>query len=116
MKQLKFIEPLPELILSGQKDTTWRINDEKRITVGDEISLCSIAGREFAKARVCWVKEKTFKDLTEEDRRGHETFFSDEEMYQTFSKYYKIKVTPKTKVKVIKFRLLSTQPKQNLKT
>jgi hypothetical protein len=106
MKRLKFSELLPVLILSGQKNTTWRINDDKNIEVGDTISLCYNDGREFAKAEVIQVKETTFENLTEEDKKGHEKFSSDEEMYETYSRYYKMEVTPKTKVKIIKFRLL----------
>ena len=106
MKQLKFAEPPPKLILSGQKDTTWRINDDKNITVGDEFSLCYNNGQEFTKAKVIRVKETTFENLTDEDKKGHEKFSSDEKMYQTYSKYYNMPVTPKTKVKVVKFKLL----------
>jgi len=106
MKRLRFSEPLPELILSGQKNTTWRINDDKNISIDDELSLCSNDGREFTRVRVISVKEKTFETLTKEDKEGHEKYSSDEEMYQTYSKYYKMKVTPKTKVKIIKFKLL----------
>ncbi|MDP7457764.1 MAG: hypothetical protein QGH47_03490 [Candidatus Woesearchaeota archaeon] len=39
MKQLKFSEPLPKLILEGEKDTTWRINDKQSIEFGDALSL-----------------------------------------------------------------------------
>lgn len=106
MKQLKFSEPLPRLVLGGQKDTTWRINDNKQITTDDQLSLCDNDGREFAKANVIWTKETTFKNLTEEDKQGHEKFSSDTEMYQTYSRYYNVKVEPKTRVKIIKFRLL----------
>jgi len=104
MKRLKFSEPLPKLILDGEKIYTWRINDEKNITVGDKLSLCYNDGREFAKAEVIAVKETTFADLTDEDKEGHEEFSSDEEMYTTYSEYYKMKVTPKTRLKVIKFK------------
>ncbi len=106
MKQLKFAEPLSQLVLNGQKHTTWRINDEKKITVGDKLSLCHIDGREFAKAKVIQVKEITFEKLTEEDKKDHERFLSDEKMYQTYSRYYNIKVTSKTELKVIKFKLI----------
>jgi hypothetical protein len=106
MKKLKFSDPLPELILTGQKDLTWRIEDEKGIAVGDELSLCHKDGKEFAKAKVTAVKEATFGNMAEEDKRGHEEFSSDEEMYKTYSKYYKMKVTPKTRVKIIRFKLL----------
>ena len=107
MKKLKFSEPLPELILKKEKDTTWRINDEKELSTGDELSLCHNSGEEFARAVVLWIKETTFENLTNEDYGGHEKFKSEEEMYATYSQYYKIEVTPQTKVKVIKFKLVN---------
>lgn len=106
MKRLKFSEPLPSLILRGEKNITWRISDEKDIAVGDLISLCHNDGKEFARARVTGVKETTFGNLKEEDRKGHEEFSSDEEMYRTYSKYHRMEITPETKVKVIRFELL----------
>ncbi len=109
MKQLKFAEPLVRLVLDGQKDTTWRINDDKNIAVGDQLSLCRTDRREFAKAEVIWVKETIFENLTNEDKEGHEKFPSDEDMRETYSKYYKMEVTPKTKIKVIKFRLIKSE-------
>ncbi len=68
MKRLKFSEPLPEKILSGQKNTTWRINDDKNIMVNDILSLCHKDGTEFAKAKVINVRETTLGDLTDEAR------------------------------------------------
>jgi hypothetical protein len=106
MKPLKFSEPLPEKVLEGEKDTTWRIGDEKEISVNDELSLRTVEGEEFARARVLWVKNTIFGRLTEEDREGHESFDSREEMYRTYSDYYDTEVGPDTKVKVVKFRLL----------
>jgi|SRR3989338_6637530 len=107
MKQLKFSEPLPGLILEGQKNSTWRINDEKGIAAGDKISLCYNNGSEFAKAEVTHIKETVLENLTAADKEGHEEFSSDVEMYRIYSKYYKTNVTPKTKVKIIKFKLLN---------
>lgn len=106
MKQLKFSEPLPELILNGQKNSTWRINDEKGIAVGDKLSLCRNNSQEFAKAEATHIKETILENLTPADKEGHEEFSSDEELYQIYSKYYKTNVTPKTRVKIIKFKLL----------
>ena len=106
MKQLKFANPLPERVLNGEKTATWRINDKKGIVKGDKLSLCYHDGREFAKAIAIRVKETRFKDLTEEDWKGHEKFSSEEEMYKTYSDYYGFEVTPETKVKLIRFRLL----------
>lgn len=107
MKTLKFSESKPELILKGEKNITWRINDEKNITVGDEISMCRTNGDEFARAEVVSVKEKALGDLTEEDKDGHERFESIENIIHRLSELYGVKVTPKTKLKIIKFKLLS---------
>ncbi|MFB6242292.1 MAG: hypothetical protein ABEJ36_05850 [Candidatus Nanosalina sp.] len=52
MKPLKFSEPLPEKVLEGEKDTTWRIDDEKGISVNDELSLRTVEGEEFTQAKV----------------------------------------------------------------
>ena len=106
MKKLKFSDPTPELVLNGKKCTTWRINDDKNITISDILSLCRSDGEEFAKAKVTQVREILFENLTGEDKEAHEKFSSDEEMYQIYSKYYNMNVTPKTKVKIIRFRLI----------
>ena len=106
IKQLKFSDPLPELVLSGRKDTTWRINDDKSLAPNDLLSMCYDNGKEFARAKILWTKETEFGRLTNEDKEGHEKFSSEREMYETYSGYYKIKVTPETKVKVIKYKLI----------
>ncbi|MBI3413219.1 MAG: ASCH domain-containing protein [Candidatus Aenigmarchaeota archaeon] len=106
MKTLKFSDPLPDMISDGKKNVTWRIDDEKGIAEEDLLSLCRIDGMEFAKAKVIKVKETEFGRLTSEDKKGHEEFSSEKKMYDTFSKYYRTKVTLNTKIKVIKFELL----------
>jgi hypothetical protein len=105
MKYLKFSGPKQSLILSGRKDTTWRVSDEKAITAGDTISLCNLEGTEFAKAQVTSARITNFKSLTEEDMKDHE-FRNNSEMYRTMSGYYRMRITPETSVKVIKFRLM----------
>jgi len=115
MKRLRFSEPLPQLVLSGKKDTTWRINDDKNISENDELSLCDINNNEFAKAKVLWTRETEFAKLSKKDLEGHEKFSSDEEMYKTYSKYYGIIVTPKTLVKIIKFSILKKASQDQIK-
>ncbi len=107
MKTLKFAEPLPELVLNGKKDTTWRIEDEKELEVDDELSLCDKNGKEFAEARIIWIKETTFQRLTFEDKECHEKFDSEEEMCITYSRYMNKEINSQTKVKVIKFQLIN---------
>lgn len=106
-KSLKFVNHLIPLVLSGEKTTTWRINDEKGIIKGDILSLRDSQGVELAKARVTDVRKTQFKDLEDKDFAGHEDFKNSAEIYETYSKYYRTEVNPKTKLKVIKFRLIN---------
>ncbi len=107
MKTLKFVPHLADLILHGKKDTTWRINDEKSLDVGDELSLLRKTDlKEFAKVTILWIKETTFENLTSEDKEGHEKFSSLEEMYQTYTRYYNVQCNSKTKLKVVKFKVI----------
>ncbi|MBU2616494.1 MAG: ASCH domain-containing protein [Nanoarchaeota archaeon] len=106
MKTIKFAQPLIPLILSRQKSTTWRINDEKDLTVGETIDLLNALGEKFGQAEILNVKDTKFDDLNSEDKEGHESFLSDEDMYNTYSRYYSFRVVPETKLKIIKFKLL----------
>ena len=106
MKKLKFAGNLPELILSGEKNTTWRIEDDKNLCVGDEILLIRVSDlSQFAVAVLVDVVEKKFYELDDCDWDGHEKFSSDIEMYKTYSNYYSKEIGPDSKVKIIKFDL-----------
>ena len=39
MKTLKFKKVLSELILKGEKNTTWRLFDDKDLVAGDDITF-----------------------------------------------------------------------------
>lgn len=106
MKTLKFRKHLSELIVQGEKSTTWRLFDDKDLSVGDTVSfLVWETGKEFARAKLLDVRETVFGELSDEDWKGHEKFNSDKEMYATYSKYYGREVTPESPVKVIRFEL-----------
>lgn len=107
MKVLKFRDNLVPLVISGYKNSTWRLFDDKDLAVGDEVELREFnANKSFAKAVVTAIAERTFKELTDEDKKGHETFSSDEEMYKTYSYYYGVRVSPDTNLKIIWFELV----------
>jgi hypothetical protein len=107
MKTLKFRKVLSELILKGEKNTTWRLYDDKDLSTGDIISfLVWETLKEFAKVKLISVNETSFGELTDEDWEGHEKFQSDDEMYKTYSKYYSRKVTKDSPVKIIKFEFI----------
>lgn len=109
MKVIKFSPLLVPLILSGEKTRTWRFFDDKDLSVGDELSLVNKQTLfEFAKAKIVFVKEKKFSDITDIDFLGHEPFKSTDEMYKTYQDYYGDRVVLETVVKIIDFEVLST--------
>lgn len=108
MKTLKFSPELVKLIQDGLKTTTWRLFDDKDIREGDELTFIKRPELvPFAQAVVLSVTEKRLKDLNDFDKEGHEDVGTNENMYRTYNSYYKEEITPETKVKVIKFRLLN---------
>ena len=108
MKTLKFSKELISEILSGEKTVTWRCFDDKDLKEGDEVIFLDIENKQpFAKGLLTEVIEKTFRELTEEDRKGHEEFKGEKEMFKTYSEYYKTEITSDTSLKVIKFKILN---------
>ena len=106
-KILKFAPPLVPLVLSGKKNSTWRLWDDKNITEGDLFDfLDSNTKQKFAEARIIKIVEKPIGELTEDDKKGHESFRTDKEMYKTYTKYYGKEVTSNTPIKIIWFELL----------
>jgi hypothetical protein len=107
VKALKFSPSLVPLILSGQKTTTWRLWDDKQLQPGDIVTFIRRPQLQpFVQAQIVSVTEKPFGQLDKDDKQGHEPFSSDQEMYTTFSNYYRQPVTPTTLVKVVKFKLI----------
>jgi len=106
-KTLKFDAHLVPLILNGSKTSTWRLWDDKNLFEGDVVDLLGRPSLEkIATAKLTKVIIKKFRDLTSEDKMGHESFSSDEEMYKTFADAYKQPVTLETEVKIIWFGIL----------
>jgi hypothetical protein len=105
-KQIKFDSNLVPLVLSGEKITTWRLWDDKNLSVGDIVDFIDRGtGQQFVTAELVKVIEKSIKDLTPEDQVGHEKYETVQEICETFSRYYKQTVTPDDKVKIIWFKL-----------
>lgn len=106
-KTLKFRDHLAKLVLSGEKTSTWRLFDEKNLAEGDEVELINKdSGERFADATITDVREKELGKIEASDFDGHESFASEEEMYQTYRSYYGDMVGPSTIVKIIKFRIV----------
>jgi len=106
-KKLHFISELIPAILARKKTSTWRLWDDKNLTKGDVVDFLETGTeKHFATARLTKVIEKPIGELTEKDKAGHEEFKSDQEIYETFSRYYQHSVGPKTLVKIIWFKLI----------
>jgi hypothetical protein len=107
MKTLKFSPELVPLILDKSKTSTWRLFHDKNLKRDDVLTFFdSFTGKEFAKARVLSIKTLRFKELSEDDLEGHEKFTSKEEMYKTYSSYYKTRIGEDTELKIIRFELI----------
>jgi hypothetical protein len=107
MKKIKFHPKHTNNILLGKKTNTWRLFDDKDLSVGDELALeDSTNGRIFAKAKITSVAERTLDTIQDEDYEGNSEYDSRDEMFKSFEKMYKRKVNGKTAVKVIKFVLM----------
>ena len=106
-KTIKFRSHLAELVAKGEKTSTWRLFDDKDLSVGDIVDFINWdTGVKFAEAKLTDVYEKTLSTLEDADWVGHEKFASEEEMYATYKTYYGDGVGPDTVVKIIHFVLL----------
>jgi hypothetical protein len=107
-KTLKFSKDLVPLITSGEKSSTWRLWDDKNLSVRDRVDfLQADSGIRFSTGIIIRVVNKTMGELTAEDKAGHESFQNEEEMYRTYSGYYGRAVTPETPVKICWFEIIS---------
>lgn len=107
MKTLKFKGFLVKKILNGQKTTTWRLFDDKDLTIGDKLNFInSDTGEEFAKANITKINTKKLGELKDTDFEGHEKYKDQDDMLAHYRNYYGDKVNLDTEVKMIKFKLI----------
>lgn len=115
MKTLKFSTDLVSLIRSGTKTSTWRLFDDKDLQVGDEVAfLDKETGEQFGTARITGLTVRTLGTLTEADWQGHERYASEEEMYESFRKYYGPEVDQDTEVKILSFDFTAKQSSDSM--
>lgn len=109
------------MVRRGTKTVTWRLYDDKDITVNDKVELIDkvVASDpatwiHFAVARIDTVIEKRLGEITGADLNGHESFASREEMLKMYQTYYGPQVSYETPVKMIHFSLLKELQNEKL--
>lgn len=110
MKTLKFNHDLAQQILAGKKTSTWRLFDDKDLSVDDEIKLVDKVNPKepsswavIGVGRIKQVVEKKLGDVNNQDMEGHEAFSSKDHMLKTYRSYYGDRVSWDTPVKIIDF-------------
>ncbi len=117
MKTLKFNHELAEQVRSGQKTVTWRVNDEKNISVDDEVWIIDKVDKKnpdtwlaIGTAKVTEILAKHLGDISNEELGGDEAYASKEAMVKAFQEYYGRDIHEHTPVKIIHFVFSPRQP------
>ena len=117
MKYVKVSHKVAKLILEGEKSSTWRINDEKNISVDDDIGIIDKVDPKdqsswqiVGTGRVNSVVQKRLSDLDNHDLGPGEEFDSRQEMIKRFRDYYGPDVNENTTVKIINFDFSPQKP------
>ncbi len=122
MKTLKLDHELAQAVLAGERHATWRVNDEKDLSVNDDIELIDKVDpsdmgtwQVIGHARIDQVVEKRMGDLTDDDWIGHERYESEEAMYAAYRAYYGPSIGPDTPIKLVWFTFEQyKEPKQTI--
>jgi ribonuclease HI len=118
VKTLKFNHQMSQLIREGKKTVTWRVNDEKNISVDDEVWIVDKVDKKnpdtwlaIGTAKVTEVLSKHLGEIEGDELGGHERYASKQEMIDTFRDYYGPDINERTVVKIIHFVFSPRQPK-----
>lgn len=110
MKSLKLDHNIALLALNGQKTSTWRINDDKDLSVNDKVELIDKVDHDNPRtwqiigvATIDQIVTKRLGEVSDLDTKGHESFTSEQQMYETFRRYYGPSIGPRSIVKIIHF-------------
>lgn len=105
MKTLGFAPDLIPLILDGSKTVSWRLFDDKNLSVGDEVVCVHQFTRQpFATFIITSLIIKRLKDINDMDRKGHEKVDNLAHVIDMYQKYYSKDLTGDEDVKIIRFQ------------
>ncbi len=110
MKTLKLDHELAQHVISGEKTNTWRLKDDKNISVNDDVELIDKVDPEkpetwlkIGVAKIDKVTEKRLGEINPTDNENHEVYGSVGVMLQVFRGYYGEDVDENTPIKMIQF-------------
>lgn len=116
MKKLKLDHQLAQMVLSGQKTSTWRLFDDKDLRVNDNVLLVDKVDPKdpnswsaIGTATINQVVERRLDDLTQDEMLEH-GYDSKDHMFAAFRKYYGPNVNGDTPVKIVHFRFIPDLP------
>lgn len=110
MKKLKLDHETANQVLKGEQWSTWRLFDDKDLSVNDEVELIDKVQpanpetwHPIGIATISKIIEKRLADITAADTEGGAVFSSPDDMLRTFTQYYGPTVTLATPVKMVHF-------------
>ncbi len=111
MKKLKLDHDVAQQVQSGQRTSTWRLFDDKDLSVNDQVLLVDKVDADdpntwttIGTATIDRVVQRRLGDISEQDMEGQESFTSRQQMLATYQRYYGSDVSWQTPVKIISFR------------
>lgn len=110
MKKLKLEHKLAQLVAAGQKTSTWRLFDDKDLSVNDTVLLIDKVDpkhpntwKVIGTATINSVTERRLGDINDHELSEGEPFTSREAMLAVYRRYYGPNVSWQTPVKIIRF-------------
>lgn len=110
MKTLKFDHDLAQQILSGKKNSTWRMFDDKDLSVNDDIKIIDKVDPEssdtwavIGQGKIKEIVEKKLGDVTEKDILAQHKNKSKNQLLEHYRQFYGERVDLDIPVKIISF-------------
>ncbi len=98
------------MIMQGQKSSTWRLYDDKDLSVDDQIKIIDKVDPDeptswvvIGEGVVTEVLQKKLGSVDQADMNGHEPFTNLQQMLDVYRTYYGQRVTLDTPVKIVRF-------------
>lgn len=107
MKIVKFSPQLISSLLSGEKTSTWKLFDDKNLSIHDELELRNSENWDIiGYGKIEKLIEKKIFEVNSEDQKWHDEIKLPEEIVADLQEYYWDSVRLDTIIKIIHFSFL----------